>query len=258
MIKILSCSWILFHAIHLASSFSAHQQTFVQPSTHLPQYYLQNKSWSLYAKKQKTKPKRSGTGFGAAPKSKSQTIQTRTVSGHTGSGTKPLREAANTFDALRKAYGPESCHDLYVRSPSNDETLFWFVGKISRCTDSSKLKGTILPTPNEAVICQKRLILEYASLQLRPQNLGGPYKNNLEIWTAPGDSEMDAVQNKVSLEKVTGSAKEIRDGFSMKDVGFNPEIYVGDEIDKGGLRIVRDEEGKPVKPVFSINDGVDA
>lgn len=106
------------------------------------------------------------------------------------------------------------------------------------------------------MICQKRLILEYASLQLRPQNLGGPYKQTLEIWTAPGDSEMDAVQNKINLEKITGSAKDIREEFSIKDVGFNPEIYVGDEIDKGGLRIVRDENGLPVKPVFSINDGV--
>jgi len=219
------------------------------------QYSRENTALSA---KKPSKSKAPAAGFGSSNSKKKNPVKnkTRVVSGHTGSGTKPLREAANTFDALRKNYGPESCNDLYVRSPSNDETLFWFVGKTSRCTDESKLKGSVIPTLEEAVLCQKRLILEYASLQLRPQNLGGPYKNNLEIWTAPGDSEMDAVQNKVSLQKVTGSAKDIRDEFSMKDVGFNPEIYVGEEIEKGGLRILRDEKGDPVKPVFSINDGV--
>ena len=190
-------------------------------------------------------------------KSKTQKIQTRSVSGHTGSGTKPLREAANTFDALRKEYGKESCNDIYIRSPKNDKDVFWFAGKTAICTDLSQCKGSIIPTANEAVLCQKRLILEYAIHQLRPQNLGGPYQKSLELWIAPGDSEMDAVQNKISLIPVKGSAKDIREGFHMKDVGFNPEIYIGDEVNNGGLRIVRDDEGHPVKAVFSINDGVE-
>ena len=229
--------------------------THVIPSSQYSNRMFSRLSLCLYAKNKKSLKAPSGFGSSNNSNQKKAKIQTRSVSGHTGSGTKPLREAANTFDALRKDYGPQCCNDLYIRSPSNDPTLFWFAGKIARCTDDSKLKGTTIPSVEEAVICQKRLILEYASLQLRPQNLGGPYKNSLEIWIAPGDSEMDAAQNKVSLEKVVGSAKDIRDSFSMKDVGFNPEIYVGDEIEKGGLRIVRDEEGKPVKPVFSINDG---
>eukprot|EP00957_Ditylum_brightwellii_P060780 4614606-Ditylum_brightwellii.AAC.1 len=66
----------------------------------------------------------------------------------------------------------------------------------------------------EAVLSQKRLILEYAKNQLRPQNLGGPYSKNLELWMAPGDSEMDAVQNKVSFIKVDGSTKDLSEGFS--------------------------------------------
>ena len=39
----------------------------------------------------------------------------------------------------------------------------------------------------------------------------------------------------------------------MADVGYNPEIYVGDEREQGGLRIMRDENGHPIKPVFEIN-----
>ena len=113
-------------------------------------------------------------------------------------------------------------------------------------------KGSTLPTELDAVISQKRLILEYAKNQLRPQNFGGPYSKNLEVWIAPGDSEMDVVQNKISLMKVTGSLKDLSEGFSVSDVGFNPEIYVGDEQKEGGLRVKRDENGDPVRAVFEI------
>ncbi len=119
--------------------------------------------------------------------------------------------------------------------------------------DDANLTGSVYPTEHEAVLSQKRLILEYSKNQLRPQNMGGPYSSSLELWIAPGDSEMDVVQNKVSLVKVEGSSKDLRDGFHVKDVGYNPEIYVGDEKEKGGLRVVRDERGNPIRPVFEIN-----
>ena len=64
---------------------------------------------------------------------------------------------------------------------------------------------------------------------------------------------MDVVQNKVTLIPITQWSKDLRDGFNVNDVGYNPEIYVGDEKEKGGLRVVRDGEGKPVKPVFEIS-----
>mmetsp|Transcript_25211 Transcript_25211/g.38805 ORF Transcript_25211/g.38805 Transcript_25211/m.38805 type:complete len:263 (-) Transcript_25211:69-857(-) len=216
--------------------------------------------WAKPKKKVKKKTSSaSGGGFGSPATAKGGGPTTtdgkvRTVTGYTGSGTKPLRQAANTFDDLRKKYGSECCSDLYVRSPLNDEETFWFVGKIARCTEGNDLKGDSIPTEMEAVISQKRLILEYSKHQLRPQNFGGPYAKALEIWLAPGDSEMDVVQNKVTLTKVDGSVQDITDGFAVADVGFNPEIYIGDEIQKGGLRVQRDEEGRPIKAVFDINE----
>ena len=184
-------------------------------------------------------------GFGSAPKPSSEG-KVRTVSGFQGSGTKPLRVAANTFDKLREEYGKEYTSDVYCKSPLNDPELLWFVGKVN-------IRPNTAATPEQAVIAQKRLILEYAKRELRPQNLGGKYANSLELWLAPGDSEIDAVQNKVSLKKVDGSVADLAEDFSVSDVGFNPEIYVGDEVEKGGLRIKRDENGDPVKPVFEIN-----
>jgi hypothetical protein len=175
--------------------------------------------------------------------------QVRSVSGHRGSGEKPLRQAANTFDAIRKDHGAASTHDVYCRSPLNDKETFWFVGKIA-------VRPGTAATPEQAILSQKRLILEYAKRELRPQNLGGKYAANLELWIAPGDSEMDAVQNKISLLRIEGSTADLVPEFSVKDVGYNPEIYVGDEREKGGLRIKRDEGGKPVNPVFEVNESL--
>ncbi|CAJ1931125.1 unnamed protein product [Cylindrotheca closterium] len=208
---------------------------------------------SLFAKKQQNRKSSSSKapasksvgGFGSAPKPASDG-KVRTVSGFAGSGTKPLRVAANTFDKLRKDYGKEYTSDVYCKSPLNDPELLWFVGKVN-------IRPNTAATPDQAVIAQKRLILEYAKRELRPQNLGGKYASSLELWLAPGDSEMDAVQNKVSITKVDGSVADLSEDFSVNDVGYNPEIYVGDEVEKGGLRIKRDDDGNPIKPVFEVN-----
>lgn len=231
-------------------------------------------STHLSAKKpaKRSKSKSSGDGFGNSGgfgNKKSSTpgsgpadpTKVRSVSGYTGSGTKVLASAANNFDRIRKLSGKDATTDVYVRSPLNDESTFWFVGKVIRMIEkddddknnSDELAGTEYPTEEEAILSQKRLVLEYAKNQLRPQNMGGPYSKKLELWLAPGDSEMDVVQNKVSLLPITGSTEDLREGFNVNDVGYNPEIYVGEEKEKGGLRVVRDAEGKPVKPVFEIN-----
>ena len=103
--------------------------------------------------------------------SASPTQSTWSVSGYTGSGTKPLRIAANTFDAIRQKYGKEACNDIYVKSPLNDPLICWFVGKkVARKVQTDpnngedisqhpKYTGSTLPTEMDAVISQKRLIL---------------------------------------------------------------------------------------------------
>jgi hypothetical protein len=200
-----------------------------------------------------------GAGFGTASASKKTSSlanklqgKVRTVSGFSGSGTKPLRQAANTFDDIRKTHGKEACFDIYCKSPLDDPYRLWFVGKIAVVPNTGA-------TPDQAVLSQKRIILEYAKRELRPQNLGLPkYADTLELWLAPGDSELECVQNKISLKKVEGSLTDLLllddKDFSLDHVGFNPEIYVGDEREQGGLRIVRDNNGNPMKPVFEVNE----
>jgi len=224
-------------------------------------------------KSNKRSNKGGGGGFGSSsgtPSSSSSTTtdakissgKIRSVSGYTGSGTKALRAATNAYDTIRKEYNEDigvekrATSDVYVKSPLNDPTLLWFVGKVVRRLDDDdeNLQGSSVPTEFEAILSQKRLILEWAKNKLRPQNLGGPtYSQNLEIWIAPGNSEMDAVQNKTPLTQVVGSIKDLSNGFSVGDVGFNPEIYVGDEKVEGGLRVRRDLDGQTMKPEFEIN-----
>jgi len=61
----------------------------------------------------------------------------------------------------------------------------------------------------------------------------------------------------VNLTKVEGTPQEdIPDGFSLEDVGYNPEIYMKDELQKGGLKIKRDQEGKIVAAPYKINQSV--
>jgi len=190
-----------------------------------PKLIPTTRTWKLSATKKTNKKSPAGGGFGSTSDS-NKNGKVRSVSGYTGSGTKPLRIAANTFDAIQKVYGKEGISDLYMRSPLNDAQLFWYVGKVVRRIDleDKEMQGESIPTEMEAVISQKRLIIEYAKNQLRPQNFGGPYSKNLEIWIAPGDSEMDVVQNKVSLTKVAGSTADLSETFSVHDVGFNPEV----------------------------------
>jgi hypothetical protein len=218
--------------------------------------------FSLYVKKtSKSKGDSSGgggAGFGAPTSSKKTPSlanqlqgKVRTVSGFSGSGTKPLRQAANTFDDIRKIHGKDACFDVYCKSPLDDPNRLWFVGKIALVPNTGA-------TPDQAVLSQKRIILEYAKRELRPQNLGLPkYAETLELWLAPGDSELECVQNKISLKKVEGSLTDLLllddKDFSLDHVGFNPEIYVGDEREQGGLRITRDANGNPMKPVFEVN-----
>lgn len=219
---------------------------------------------ALLAKKVKRKPSNtpasgSGGGFGKATDSAAASVIS--FSGHSGSGTKALRKVANQFDAIRKAHDVTiACRDVYVRSPLNSPTTFWFVGKIASVPSSSNdqdddddKEAVESPRWIQTALLLKRIILEYAKDQLRPQNLGGKYAAQLELWLAPGDSEMDTATNKVTLKPVKGSLTDTEITLQASDIGYNPEIYVGDERVKGGLRVERDENGVPTKASYDVN-----
>ena len=145
-----------------------------------------------------------------------------------------MRQNKN-FIAIRAAAGPELTNDVYVRDEDTD--VFWFAGKVARISDVSIEK---------AVARQYPLIEEHAA-RLRPRELFS--KNGLlQIWCAPGDSEMEVAYNRPSLQFVRmrrATEVEGADDVRNVEVGFQGEIYDGDEE---GFRTQRTEDGMPLRP----------
>ena len=90
------------------------------------------------------------------------------------------------FCAIREAGGKELTNDVYVCEP--DSGVFWFAGKVARVSDVSL---------EDAVARQWPLIEQHAA-NLRPIELY-PYRGQIEIWTAPGDSELEVAYNRPSI-----------------------------------------------------------
>ena len=100
----------------------------------------------------------------------------------------------------------------------------------------------------QAVARQYALIEEHAA-RLRPLELYNTKQSGmLEIWTAPGDSEMDIAYNRPNVDFVKMSRSDVVEGAdAVKNaaVGFQGEIYEGGEE---GFKTERTEDGLPMKP----------
>jgi len=142
------------------------------------------------------------------------------------------------YQAMTSVGGSETISDVYVRNPSSQ--IFWYCGKVSRCT------GTV--TLEQSIQRQWYLIEEHAA-RLRNLELG-PHFGSLEIWTAPGNSEMDVAYNRphVKFEKHPRPATQedvdaVKKSVRLAEVGFEGEVYEGGEE---GFRAKRSDDGTPV------------
>lgn len=147
------------------------------------------------------------------------------------------------FLAIREAAGNELTNDLYCRDPKSN--IFWFIGKVARVSDV---------TVDQAVTRQWPMINEHAS-NLRPIELF-PARKFLELWAAPGDSEMQVVYNDPNLifrkmeRKINGA-----DAVKNTMVGYQGELYQAGEE---GFRTTRKEDGRPDKPEMTPPGNEDA
>ncbi|GMH69355.1 hypothetical protein TrRE_jg2543 [Triparma retinervis] len=60
---------------------------------------------------------------------------------------------------------------------------------------------------------------------------------------------MEVVRNLAPLTPLPAAEEE----EGGEEVGFNPEIYIGDEQHKGGLRVKRYEDGSICADTFEVN-----
>jgi hypothetical protein len=129
--------------------------------------------------------------------------------------------------------GKEITNDIYVREPKSE--VFYFVGKTAQVSDV---------TTSQAVSRQWSLITTHAA-NLRPLDLF-PYRASLEVWTAPGDSEMDVAYNNPDLvfQKMERSV-EGADVIKSNLMGFQGEMY---ERGEEGFRTWRKDDGSAGRP----------
>mmetsp|Transcript_14235 Transcript_14235/g.21272 ORF Transcript_14235/g.21272 Transcript_14235/m.21272 type:complete len:269 (+) Transcript_14235:66-872(+) len=161
-----------------------------------------------------------------------------------------VRRSATTFKSIRAIGGSESTNDIYARSKSSPQSSFqyWYIGKIAR-TD-----GTV--SAEQAVSCMWNMMEEHAC-RLRPVELGRDF-GKLEIWIAPGDSELEMSkalgsgsgggfgldglkqEEKMNLQKMHSYAQDMENVKEI-EVGFIAEVVTNTGK---GFYIVRDDEGK--------------
>jgi len=146
-----------------------------------------------------------------------------------------MRQNKNFISIKEAAVGNDLLNDVYVRDPNKG--VFWFSGKVARVSDISL---------ERAIARQYDLIEEHAS-RLRPMELYGK-RGSLEIWCAPGESEMDVAYNRphIKFQKMTrvDSVSDV-DTVRNCEIGFQGELYEGGEE---GFRTWRTEDGSPAKP----------
>lgn len=157
-----------------------------------------------------------------------------------GNFAKVLAKQSEIYDNLYKENGNDHHVDVYCRLSISD--TFYFVGKVNYISNI---------TTSNALLAQKNLIIEY-SKSLRPKDLAGPngMLGDIEIWYAPGNSEMNVAQNKVKLEgPLIGNEEDVIGIVKQKEIGYSPEIYQNNEE---GFRCKRDNLGNPIKSAFEV------
>ena len=98
-----------------------------------------------------------------------------------------VKRAHEHFLSLRNIGGKDVCHDVYAKSPLAEEEV-WYVGKVAKISDVSL----------EDCVARQWNLIEIHATNLRPIELY-PHRGTLELWTAPGDTEIDVACNKSSV-----------------------------------------------------------
>lgn len=147
------------------------------------------------------------------------------------------RQHHNFLD-IRNVGGKDVCNDIYVRNP--DQDVCWYVGKVARVSDVSL----------DDCIARQWNMIETHATNLRPIELF-PHRGRLQVWSAPGDSELEVAYNRPTLQLMQHTPKAL----TSKDVKTNAVGFQGEIYQKGeeGFRTWRTNEGWPARP--EINPG---
>ena len=101
----------------------------------------------------------------------------------------------------------------------------------------------LLDVSVEDAVARQWPLIEQHAANLRPIELY-PHLGQLEIWTAPGDSELEVAYNRPSTVFMKMSREGGKD-VTTTMIGFQGEVYQQDEE---GFRTMRTEDGLPALP----------
>lgn len=165
-------------------------------------------------------------GFGKPIKQKKKSFE----------GKKTFEKQMESYTDLRiEGYPPPNVVDVYVHAEGAER--FWFVGKSCSREGAAGEDGPAL-----SVVKQKRLVLEHAKL-LQPREFART-KANLELWSAPPNSEVSVSQRQQGLRRLDELSKdEALKSLEMSDVGFLPEQYTAE--DGKGFYVRLPPDGQP-------------
>lgn len=148
-----------------------------------------------------------------------------------------VKRSHENFLSLRNIGGKGVCNDVYAKSPLQKEEV-WYVGKTAKVSDVSL----------EDCFARQWNLIETHATNLRPFELY-PHRGNLELWTTPGDTELEVAYNRPELkmqkmEKYAVTAQQLKNNM----IGFQGEVYQEGEE---GFRSWRKEDGSPARPEIS-------
>ena len=160
-----------------------------------------------------------------------------------------MRESKKFDNIIKLDYNERVIHDCYARLEGSE--VCWFIGKVAHIPEVSM---------KDAFELYLVLLKEY-SKSLRPKELAVKSTGvNLQIWYAPGNSEMSVAQNKISLKLYAPAAIDSGNtelqpsdvskvGAVESFIGFQPEVYQDGEE---GFRVLRDSNGHPLGKPFEV------
>ena len=135
--------------------------------------------------------------------------------------------------------------DVYARAPAGaDGTIsmkLYFIGKVI---------AEAVP-PEASLASQVTLVKEHAR-RYQPDVFGGASDDEIELWLAPGNSEMRVAQNELSLERWAPPAAHV-ELPAAGACGFEPETAPPPHMGAPVFTVERDAAGAPIGAAFETN-----
>ena len=122
-----------------------------------------------------------------------------------GKGQQAAMNQIRQFHRIKDAGGLIT--DIYAREAADDK--FYFAGKLAT--------GVI--SLDQAIALQLELIIDHI------RKVVPDLPADVQIFTAPGGSEMKVAQNQMRLRRAVASIPDLSQIKNLREIGFMPEIY---------------------------------